>query len=434
MSASFGIDFGTSNSAVALAEGANVRLVEWRVPEVLSGAVDGMGAGPGRSSTLPTVIFAPEHERGLLVGHEAIARYLYAGFEGRFIQSIKAFLPQASFTGTAIRGRHYAIEEIVASFLTRLKEGAELALGQKLEGPLVFGRPARFSADPEADRLAEERLRRAIGMAGFGDFEFVIEPVAAALAYEATLAHDEVVFVADLGGGTTDFTLMQVGPGHRGRGRRGAGILASGGLSVAGDAFDGQIVEAQLFEPFGRGTTYRAFGAETPVPHWIFQKLKRWNHVSFLKSKKYLDFLREVHGTCDRPEAIGRLIRIVDEDLGYLMFRAVERAKRTVHGGGATRIADEANDLPIDEPMNVAQFAGAVTPLLEEIKATALAVLADAQLEPKAVDAVFLTGGTSLIPEVRQTFAQLFGAERLRSHGTFTSVVDGLARAATIAA
>jgi hypothetical chaperone protein len=432
MSVAFGIDFGTSNSAVAMAEGEKVRLVEWPVPPVLSGA-EGAGAVGKLSSTLPTVLFAPEHDRGLLVGHEAIARYLYAGFEGRFIQSIKAFLPQASFSGTAIRGRHLSIEEIVAAFLVRLREGAELSLGRKLDGPLIFGRPARFSADPEADRLAEERLKKAIGLAGFRDFQFLIEPVAAALAYEATLGQDEIVFVADLGGGTTDFTLMQVGPSHRGTNQRRQTILASGGLSVAGDAFDGQIVESQLFEPFGRGTTYKAFGAPTPVPHWIFQKLKRWNHVSFLKSKKYLDFLKEVHVTCDRPEAIGRLIRVVDEDLGYLMFRAVERAKRTVHETGATRIADEANDLPLDQGMDVAQFRGAARPLLLEIQEVATQVLKEAQLGADRVDAVFLTGGTSLIPEVRETFATMFGADRLRSHGTFTSVVDGLARGANLA-
>jgi hypothetical chaperone protein len=419
----FGIDFGTSNSAVAVASGGEVEVVDWSIPESLFDTI-----GRKSSDTLPTVLFAPDYDKEIYIGHDAVAHYLFTGLEGRFLQSMKAFLPQSSFSGTTVRGRHYAIEDLVGAFLKRLMEAAEKKLGEKITGRIVLGRPARFSLDDEEDRLAEARLLRAAKAAGLEEVTLLIEPVAAALAYEAKLSRDETVFVADLGGGTSDFTLMRVGPSHRGRSDRRESILASGGIPVAGDCFDGEIVRARLFDAFGYGSSYIAFTEKTPVPSWIFHKLKRWNHVSLLKSKKYLDFLREVRETCDRRDQIGALIRLVDDDMGYLLFRAVERAKRAVHDSGEAEISDEDNGLPVRERMTRTEFKQATHSLIEDIQKIASSVLADAGVAPKDVDAVFMTGGTSLVPEIRSAFAALFGDHRLRHKSTFTSVVDGLAR------
>jgi hypothetical chaperone protein len=419
----FGIDFGTSNSAIAMATSdGEVRPVRWEIPATLA------AGGSTESSTVPTVIFAPNYDHGFTVGFDAIRQYLFTGLDGRFMQSIKAFLPSAAFTGTVIRNRHYSIEELVAIFLRRAREAAEQQLGTKLEGKIVLGRPARFSLDPEEDRLAESRLLAAAALSGLPEVSLLIEPIAAALAYEATLDHDEVVIVADLGGGTSDFTVMRVGPSHRGP-NRAESVLASGGVPIAGDALDGQIVRGRLFDQLGHGSQYLAFGAKTAVPNWIFHKLLRWNHVSFLKSKKYLEFLREVQKTSDRAEEIGRLIEIVDCDLSYVLFRAVERAKRGVQSEPSATIADEEHGLPLARELTLEQFVEAIDQEKREIRATALEVLARAGLEPKDVDAVFPTGGTSLVSAIRSEFASIFGPDKLRGRGTFTSVVDGLARA-----
>jgi hypothetical chaperone protein len=416
VSAAFGIDFGTSNSAIAMATpDGRVRMVEWR---------------PGAHTT-PTVIFAPSYDAAFHVGFDAIDQYLFTGLDGRFMQSIKAFLPAATFTGTVIRNRHYSIEELVAVFLRRSREKAEAVLEMKVEGRIVFGRPARFSLDAGADALAEARLRKAAELAGFGEIELLIEPIAAALAYEATLDRDEIVLVVDLGGGTSDFTVIEVGPGRRGARDRGRDVLASGGIPVAGDAFDGQIVKARLFPRLGYGSEYLAFGAKTAVPAWMFHKLERWNHVSFLKSKQYLEFLREVAKTSNRKDDVERLIEIVDGDLSYVLFRAVERAKRSVQVDASARIADEEHALPLDEELTREQFDRATAELVESIERTAREVLAEAQLAPAGVDAVFMTGGTSLVREVRASFETLFGKDKIRERSTFTSVVDGLARAAS---
>ncbi|MCC7383487.1 MAG: Hsp70 family protein [Deltaproteobacteria bacterium] len=412
-----GIDFGTSNSTVAvIGDDGLVRLA--RFHHALTDA---------DTDTTPTVLFFPGYERDVHFGHAAVSRYLFTGLEGRFIQSMKAFLPAQSFTGTLIRGQKYEIEDLVTVFLRRLIAATEETLGVKIEGDLVVGRPARFSLEPDKDALAESRLRRAVGAAGLSTFRFLIEPVAAALAYESTLERDQTVLIADLGGGTSDFTVMRVGPSQRPLGDRRPSILASGGLPIAGDKLDGELVRTALLERLGAGSDYLAFTDRAPVPSWIFQRLLQWNHVSFLKSKDMLEFLRRVHRDSSAPDAIGRLLRIVEEDQGYLLFRAVERAKRALADQETARIADEEHGLAIDAEITRPQADAAMAPLVERIFATAEETLAAAEVEPDAVDAVFMTGGTSLLPAIRRRFEALFGTERIQGGRTFTSVAVGLA-------
>lgn len=421
-----GIDFGTTNSAVATwGADQGVRVARF------DGLDRTLRLGDGGSSVadnLPTVFFFPSGERSLHTGYDAIQRYVESGMDGRFIQSIKTFLPSRAFTGTQVGGKVRSIEELVAAFLRQLVEKASHSLQTELKGPVVLGRPARFSADPELDALAEGRLRRAAALAGLSEVTFVIEPVAAALAYEATLTADETVVVADLGGGTTDFTVMRVGPSCSRLTDRSASILASGGLSVAGDRFDAEIVRAKLFPLLGHGSEYDTISGAALVPHSLFQKLLQWNHVSFLKSRDMLEFLRKVHAKSSDPKGIGALLQIVEEDLGYVMFRAVERAKRLLPNSDPAAIEAEAFAFPVSAWLTREEFDTAVSGLLDDIRATATEVLGAAGLDPSRVDAVFLTGGTSLIPEVRAVFAKLFGADKLRDRNTFTSVVDGLAR------
>jgi hypothetical chaperone protein len=416
-----GIDFGTSNSAVALrGDDGQTRVARFDAVE------------PGATArTAPTVLFFPGDRRELAFGHAAVRTYLFDGLEGRFVQSMKTFLPAKSFTGTQLRGQSYEIEDLVALYLKRLLAAASAQLGTAITAvpDVVLGRPARFSLDPEADALAEARLVRGAERAGLSGFRMQIEPVAAALAYEAELARDEIVFVADLGGGTSDFTVMRVGPSHRGAADRRASILASRGVPIAGDKLDAEIVRAALLPTLGLGSSYLAFTDRAPVPNWIFHELLAWNHVSFLKSRKMLEFLRLVARTSDAPDAIARLLTIVEEDQGYLLYRAVERAKRTLADAEVATIADAEHGLAVEAEITRARFEAAIAPLVDQIWATALECLAAAGLTPDAIDVVFTTGGTSLVPLVRARFLDTFGAARLRAGDDFTSVAEGLARA-----
>lgn len=176
--AAFGIDFGTSNSAIGtVSPEGEVRVVRWGVPEGLA------GESGATSATMPTVIFAPNYESGMQVGWDAIDRYLFTGLDGRFMQSIKAFLPASSFTGTVVRNRHRTIEQLVSVVLRHLVDAADRQLGGDVRnGRIVLGRPARFSLDPEEDRLAEKRLLEAARLSGLPEVTLMIEPLAAAIS------------------------------------------------------------------------------------------------------------------------------------------------------------------------------------------------------------------------------------------------------------
>jgi hypothetical chaperone protein len=411
-----GVDFGTSNTAAALPgerPGAPARILE----------VDPRGDD---ARLLRSVLFFPRHGADRFVGGEAIARYLEDG-EGRFLQSVKSFLPAASFAGTTVRNRRLALEDLVALLLAPLRERIEALAG----GPVtraVFGRPAVFHEDPARDRLAEERLRRAAVLAGFPEPIFLIEPIAAALRYEEQLARDEVVLVGDFGAGTSDFTLMRLGPGRGGAGldRRGD-VLASGGVRVGGDRFDAAVVE-RLLPHFGAGSTYQTLTKRIELPPWIVRTLLSWHELFLLREKSTLDFLEEAARTSDRPRELGNLLALVEENLAYHLYRSVEAAKRELSTRPRARVQFDAGGILIDEPVTRAQFDAWTAPLRRQLLDAVAAVLARA---PGVVpDTVFLTGGTSYIPAVRDDFARLFGEGRLREGEGFTAVAAGLGRAA----
>jgi hypothetical chaperone protein len=395
-----GIDFGTTNSAVAIAgEGGDVRLVPlagdpyWR-----------------------TVLYF-EPSGGMTAGAPAIARYLETEGEGRLVQSIKSHLASASFSRTYIFGRRWQLEDMVAAYLRQLRAGSPIDLGTRC----VIGRPVRYwgAEDAADDARAVGRMRDALGKAGFEDVVFEYEPVGAAARYAARLDHDELLVVADFGGGTTDFSLIRVGP------RRGE-VLATGGIGVSGDAFDARVIDALVAPALGRGSRYRdELGGEAPVPAWLYGHLRRWHYLSFLKEESTLRLLdRVAHGALE-PARFGKLVRIVEDDLGLVLHRAVEGAKVRLSARAADRIA--LDDIALDLPVERAGFDAWIAPDLDAIDRVLDDVLAKAGAAAADVDRVFATGGSSLVPAVRARLAAKFGDARLVGGEELTSVAWGLA-------
>jgi len=448
MAVHLGIDFGTSNTVVARGgEGAadEARVVPLERGETVTldarkGVSPDGGAEEGglerpqadgfASALVRSVLYFPNESQEILVGKDAIDRYVSDG-SGRLVQSMKSFLRSKVFTRTEIRGRSYTIEELVGVFLRVIRHRAETALGEPAERA-VFGRPAVFSTDPEIDAQAERRLSDAAVMAGFSTPEFVIEPIAAALAYEARLDHDEVVLVADFGAGTSDFTVMQLGPSFRARTDRRPDVLASGGVYIGGDTFDAAIVEHGLLNHFGHKTTYRSMLKDLEVPVWLTRKLLAWNELSFLRTRENMALLHSIHAASHAPEAIGRLITLAEENLGYRLYRSVEATKIELSTQDRATLSFHELDIDIDVAVTRAAFEAWTAALRERILATVETVLET--LPDVQVDAVFLTGGTSNIPSVRQLFETRFGAARLRGGDVFSSVAAGLGRASLLSA
>ncbi|MBK7862511.1 MAG: Hsp70 family protein [Archangiaceae bacterium] len=407
---SCGLDFGTSNSAVALSTGEVLR-------------IEPAADAPRLSRS---VLFFPEETTETLTGGEAIERYLQDN-AGRFIQSMKTWLPSASFTRTQIRNRTLSLEELIAIFVRSIRKRASEAAGVELD-EVVCGRPARFSQDPAADAFAEQRLRKAAELAGFRKVTFVIEPIAAALAYEAGLSRDEQVLVVDFGAGTTDLTLMRLGPSHRGGGDRRADVIASTGLYVGGDRFDAAIMKHKLLKYFGQGTTYAVGFKRMPIPTYVLGRLQSWHEMSLIREKSTRELIDMMLTGSDNIPAIQALHDLVMYNLGYRLFRAIEQAKIELSSQPETVVRFDDERIHISEKVTRAEFETVCEPLLEQLEACTDGLLAGLP-QPVKIDSVFLTGGSSQIPAVRQRFEKKFGAERIRTADAFTSVVEGLGRA-----
>ncbi len=414
MTVHVGIDFGTTNTALALAEDeGSVALAD----------LPGLSAGAGETTakTWRTVLhFDPD--AAPLAGAPAIARYVQNEGQGRLIQSIKSHLASQSFTRTMIGGRFWTLEALIATYLRQLRG----AVKRPLPGRAVVGRPVRYwgADDADDDARAVTRMRAALAEAGFTEVVFELEPIAAALRYAAGLDHEELILVADFGGGTSDFSLLRVGP-KLAPGDAGV-ILATGGVALGGDSFDARIIDALVAPALGRDTTYRdTFGAMTPVPHWLFLRLRRWHHLSFLKDASTLELLDRVHHGSSDPPRIARLVRLVEDDLGLPLHQAVERCKVALSAREEAELAQPQLDLAASATRTA--FGKWVVPELDDIDQVVSDVLARAGITAAEVDTVFATGGSALVPAVRRRLAARFGEDKLAGGEELTSVAWGLA-------
>lgn len=419
-----GIDFGTTNSSVALASGgADVSLVSFE-------------NGSTRTTSSRSVLYLEQAKTpgGMkrihsLTGPAAILRYLDAEEKGRLVQSLKSHLASRSLTGTEIFGRRHRLEDLVARMLKDLRKAAEEQFGVPVHHATV-GRPVRFvGADTaEDDDFAVERLREAFTSAGFEQVEFEFEPVAAAYAYQAGLDHDELILIGDFGGGTSDFSLLRVGPGVRRRGRLPEDLLGNSGVGVAGDAFDARIVRKLVSPELGSNSEARSLNKLLPaVPAWIYANLERWHYLSFLRTNNVREILKSARARALEPARIEALIALIEEDLGFQLHQAVQRLKfeLTCEETAEFRFRDGSVDLRV--PVTRGDFEKWIEEDLRAIERCIDALFEDSGVSPRDVDRVFLTGGSSFVPAVRRIFATRFGADRISSGNEFTSVAHGLA-------
>jgi hypothetical chaperone protein len=426
MRRSVGLDLGTTNSALAIAaEDGRVTLA--RFPHL-----------GGLTDTFRSILYfhpdAVDERRAItsVAGTVAIERYLEADGTGRLIQSLKSYLADRSFESTNVFGRTYSLVDLLSFLVRALRSHAEAQLGTL--GPrLVVGRPVHFSSGQgdDDDAFAESRLRTAIAAAGFEEIVFEYEPVAAAYYYESRLDHDELVLIADFGGGTSDFSLVRVGPGARRTAREAGGanrILGTDGVGLAGDALDAKILHNLVSPSLGLGSTYRSMlGKDLAAPVWLYAKLRRWHLLSFLKTKRTMDLLHEMNEQANEPAKMSALLAVVENDLGYHLYRAIERAKVELSQRDATRFVFHEPPVHIEHDLTRAQFDGWVAEETSSMAACVDRLLAKAGVAASDVDRVFMTGGTSFVPAVRALFDARFGASRIEAGGEMISVASGLA-------
>lgn len=394
----FGLDFGTTNSAVACAS-----------------------AGGVETTPVHRTVLYFEPKVATATGNDAIDRYLAADEKGRLMQSLKSFLASRRFTGTNVYGRQYSIEDLLAIFLRDLRKVSEQKFGP-FEGTVVVGRPVRYSNanDEEDNEFALTRVRAALEKAGIGPVEFEYEPVAAAYFYSSTLDHRELIIIGDFGGGTSDFSLLRVGPGER-------EILGTEGVALAGDAFDSRMVRHMVSPMLGQGSEYRSLDKVLPMPVWVYSDLERWHYLSLLKSNDTIQMLRSIRHNSFEPAKLDALLHVIESDLGFYLHRSIQATKSELSLRENSFFRFDDGVVRIEAPLTRSEFEEWIEEELGRIRECVERLLASAGVSPGDVDHVFLTGGSSLVPAVRRIFESIFGAGKLTGGSEFTSVAQGLA-------
>ncbi len=419
---SIGFDFGTTNSSIAIAtETGEVKLAKFAT------------APAGLTESYRSLLYLQRlREAGRITiqswsGPQGIEQYLSAEDEkGRLVQSLKSFLASRGLQSTEVFGRRILLEELVARILADIRRQAEEQFGVSVRQAVV-GRPVRFvgALNAEDDEYAAKRLKQALQRAGFEDVTFEYEPLAAAYFYESKLDHNELILIGDFGGGTSDFSLLRVGPKYRGEGVN--RVLGNEGLGLAGDAFDAKIVRRLVSPELGAGTQLRSGDKLLPVPAWVYHKLERWHHLSLLKTQETMNMLQSVARQALEPDKIQHFLYLIRHDLGYHLHRAVQRVKVELSANDSSVFRFAHGDVELEAEVSREEFERWIAEELRAVGRTVDALLQKTGVAANEVDRVFLTGGSSFVPAVRHIFEARFGAEKIRGGDEFTSVASGLA-------
>jgi hypothetical chaperone protein len=404
-----GVDFGTSNSTVGLFEAGRGRLAPLEGDRVV----------------IPSAIFFNFEAGEVHFGRRAIDDYI-EGVEGRLMRALKSVLGTALMRDkTRIRSRSVAFTDIIGLFLARLKHCAEAAAGTEIPS-VVLGRPVHFvDGDESADREAEAQLAEAARAVGFQTIAFQFEPIAAALDYESRLERERLALIVDIGGGTADFSIVRVSPERARVADRRADILANVGAHIGGTDFDRLLSMAEVMPAFGYRTPTADGKRELPTSYYF--DLASWHLINRLYTSKVQHQLREVRREAARPELVRRLISVLEHRQGHLLAAEVEAAKIALTQAPAAEIALAVDGERLAIPVGRAAFEAAIERATARITDTIRTALADSGLGRDAIQALFLTGGSTQIPFVRDSILAMFPAAEVVEGDMFGSVGLGLA-------
>ncbi len=436
MSLRVGLDFGTSNSGVAVYDGQRVKLLPVDPKNVLP-------------EVIKTVLYITRDYRCYL-GQEAVEAYyrdnvnrqrryvkqwageidvygadmhyvrdIYVYVDelqpGRLLQYLKTALRRDGYQGTRIFERYFSVGDLARTYLALLKRRAEAVLGEPIQA-VTLGRPVHFSESPERDHKAQETLRQAALDAGFKEVDFELEPIAAALDYEQSISKPQNAIIFDFGGGTLDIAVMRLGDPRKRE------VYASGGVDIAGSDFDRTIIEKRMLAQFGLGQV-----KHHPEIMEMIQAVPDWMALPELGTPVNRNILDKAIQAGVAPARLKALEKLIYNDLAFTFYNRVEAAKIALSDAGATVVSLEDKDIALWELYTRQQFENDIQHYVADVEKVLLDTIARSGLEPGQIDAVVKTGGSSNIPLFTQMLARLFGAEKVKASNAFSSVVAGLA-------
>ncbi len=403
------IDFGTSNSTVGYPTASGPVLVEVE----------------GTHVTIPSAIFFNVEEECLQFGRRAIDAYTQH-YEGRLLRALKSVLGSSLIDeSTPVGSNRIAFKDIIGLFIRHLKAGAEESIGHEVD-EVILGRPVRFvDDDAQRDRAAQDQLEAIARACGFRHVDFQYEPIAAALDYESRVGGEELALIADLGGGTSDISIVRVSPANHLKPDRKGDVLANAGVHIGGTDYDRKLSLDQVMTHLG----YKTHQRENPtreLPSSVYFDLATWHRIALLNGNSAASFLKDMHYMAARPELVHRLMRVVREQTGHQLAGDVERAKITLsdHDRATMELPYVDEGLAIE--LSRAAFEEGTSIETRKIVECIHECLRQAGVGPAAVTTLFLTGGTSAVPAVRGACKATVPCAKVVEGDRFGSVGIGL--------
>lgn len=404
-----GLDFGTSNSVISVASNNNIELIPLE----------------NNSAILPSSIFFDYETNDVYFGKQAIEKYT-CGTEGRLLSAIKSILGTGLQNDhTFIKSQAISFQEIIALFLTHIKEKAEAYLQQSLN-KVVIGRPVHFSDfNQERDTEAENMLREICTSIGFNEVVFQLEPIAALNGLTIKNTKELVVLVVDIGGGTSDFSVI-LRPVTDDRSFVLANkVLANTGVHVGGTDFDRLLALSKVMPLLGFGTNLTH--KNLPFPNHFFVSLSDWSKLNFLYTRKTLIEINSLAQQSADQEKINRLLKVINNRLGHELLLNIEQAKICLSANKETNIDLSCIETDLTQIISQEDLESGTIKLLHKINQSITECLALAEVAPDKVDAILFTGGSTLLPSVRQLIADRFPAANIIDADKFGAVAKGLA-------
>ncbi len=404
-----GIDFGTSNSAIA-----------WRPAQGQAQRIP----LEGDALAMPTAVFYNAEENSTHFGREAITHYL-EGTEGRLMRSLKSLLGSPLLMETTVINNQLVnFSDIITTYLAALRERATRQLGAA-PTRVVLGRPVHFVDDDAVrDTQAESSLRQAAQAVGFTDISFQFEPIAAALDYERRLTRDTTVLVADMGGGTSDFTVVRLGPALMHKTNRADDVLATTGVHIGGTDFDQKLSLAQVMPLLG----YGHLGPDSrEVPNRVFFDLSTWHLINWQYQPKAMAQAKALQTNYTDVRLHDRLMRVLSQRYGHRMAHDVEQAKICCSQTNAdTGIDLSYIEATLAAPLSATDLQTHLAQLLANTVSCARDCVQRAGLTNGKPDAIYLTGGSSALRTFQAALQTEFAGVPLVEGDLFGGVASGL--------
>lgn len=405
-----GLDFGTSNSTIGIFDGQKINMVPLEEGK----------------PTLRSAIFFDFDAHKCVFGQQGISEYLSHG-HGRLMMSLKSVLGSNLMQEkTYIDKKLISYTDILEYLIKYIKSKAESAAGHELT-QVVLGRPVRFhDHDDKKDRLAQETLEQVARNVGFKTLHFQFEPIAAAIAYEQTIQKEQLALIVDLGGGTSDFSIIRLNPNVQNTNDRKQDVLANRGIHIGGTDFDTRFSLELVMPHMGLLGRMQGISGTIEIPSSYYHDLTTWHTINGLYTHQTRRSLQAIHNHALEPKLIRRLINVIEKQQGHKILNAVEQAKCLLSDLEHTSL-----DLNFIEDNFVIkteklQFQGIIQDKVQQLVDTVFATLMDAGLKNNAIDSIFFTGGTTQIPIIRQSIQESFPNATLVQGDVFSSVGRGL--------